>query len=87
MKTLLWILGIGVLGFGAWWGWKNRYRIGLLKPITQAGVPETFIRKDKYGDVVWSKKDGVYTYTFEYGVVAGIPQKATAEEFMKAYKS
>lgn len=86
MKREYWIIGIvvAVLGYLIW---KFRAKIPFLKSFIENAIPDTFIRKDSFGDVFWSKVNGVYTYTMQYGIIAGIPQSTDLSGFMNAWKT
>jgi hypothetical protein len=86
MKTWHWIL-IGTIIVFIYLIYRYRTKIPFVKNVVSDNIPDTFIRHDQFGKVTWSKVDGVYTYTLDYGMVAGVPQSTTLERFMEAYKS
>lgn len=86
MKTWHWIL-IGTLVVLVYLVWTFRDKIPFLQKVKTNSIPDTFTRRDQFGEVVWNHKDGVYTYTLQYGIIAGQVQPTTFESFMEAYKS
>ena len=86
MKTIHWIIILAV-AVGGYLIWTFREKIPFIAKTVTKNVPDKFIRNDGMGTVTWEKLNGEYFYTLDYGIVGGIKQKSTLENFMKAYKS
>ena len=86
MKTIHWITILVIIVAG-YLLWVLRDKIPFVGKVLSKDVPNSFIRKDKFGNVYWNNINGEYSYTYDYGMVAGIKQKSNYEDFIKAWKS